>query len=178
MESGRDLGMRSALRVARIIHCDLTIVGASAWQWWEAVANEDFKSGLIYTDYEQPGDPENILDSKILWVLGNYSRFIRPGMQRIELRGGHQPDLNGTMASAFLNSQNGQLVVVFVNEADNPVNIRLNVSGTTQEKFTATHFTAYTTSAQKSLAADGLADVTHGYTLPPRSVVTLVSHPD
>ena len=78
MEQGRDLTMDTALRVARVIDCDLTLANASAWQWWLAVANEDFKSGLIYTDYRKPGDPENILESKTLWVLGNYSRFIRP----------------------------------------------------------------------------------------------------
>jgi len=178
MESGRDLGMQSALRVARIIHCDLTVVGASAWQWWEAVANEDFKSGLIYTDYEQPGDPENILDSKILWVLGNYSRFIRPGMIRIELRGGGQPDLNGTMGSAYLNPQNGQLVVVFVNEASHPALIRLALAGDTRVPLAGRHFTAYITSESKSLTAEPLADVTSGYELPPRSVVSLVSNPD
>lgn len=55
MEQGRDLTMATALRVARVINCDLTLVNASAWQWWLAVANEDFKSGLIYTDYQKPG---------------------------------------------------------------------------------------------------------------------------
>ena len=178
MESGRDLGMRSALRVARIIHCDLAIVGASAWQWWEAVANEDFKSGLIYTYYEQPGDPENILDSKILWVLGNYSRFIRPGMIRIELRGGGQPDLNGTMGSAYLNPQNGQLIVVFVNEASHPALIRLALAGDTRVPLAGRYFTAYITSESKSLAAEPVKDITTGYQLPPRSVVTLVSSQD
>ena len=88
MEGGRDLTIDTALRVARVIHCDLTLANASSWQWWLAVANEDYKSGLIYTDYRKPGDPENILESKILWALGNYSRFIRPGMRRVEMRGG------------------------------------------------------------------------------------------
>ena len=178
MESGRDLTMHSALRVARIIHCDLAIVGASAWQWWEAVANEDFKSGLIYTDYEQPGDPENILDSKILWVLGNYSRFIRPGMIRIELRGGRQLDLKGTLASAYLNPKNGQFVVVFVNEANHPAPIRLALAGDSRLPLANRHFTAYITSESKSLAADPVADIASGYELPPRSVVTLVSNPE
>jgi O-glycosyl hydrolase len=69
MERGRDLTMDTALRVARVIDCDLTLANASAWQWWLAVANEDFKSGLIYTDYQKPGDSENILGSKTFWVL-------------------------------------------------------------------------------------------------------------
>ena len=70
MEQGRDLTMATALRVARVIDCDFTLANASAWQWWLAVANEDFKSGLIYTDYRKPGDPENILESKIVLGVG------------------------------------------------------------------------------------------------------------
>ena len=71
MESGRDLTMDAALRMARVIHCDLTLANASAWQWWNAVANEDFKSGLIYTDYKNPGDAQTIYESSCFghWVI-------------------------------------------------------------------------------------------------------------
>jgi hypothetical protein len=31
----------SSRPVARVIRCDLTLVNASSWQWWLAVANED-----------------------------------------------------------------------------------------------------------------------------------------
>ena len=36
--SGRDLGMATALYVARIIHNDLTLCNARSWQWWTAVS--------------------------------------------------------------------------------------------------------------------------------------------
>jgi hypothetical protein len=42
--------MWTASPLLRIIDGDLTLVNASTWQWWQAVANENFKSGLIYTD--------------------------------------------------------------------------------------------------------------------------------
>jgi hypothetical protein len=38
--------MRTALNVARVIHFDLTVTGASAWQWWTAVSEADYKDGL------------------------------------------------------------------------------------------------------------------------------------
>lgn len=79
--NGRDLTMNTALNVARVIHYDLTLASVSAWQWWTAVSEADYKDGLIYTDWLQPGDAETIYPSRLLWTLGNYSRFIRPGMR-------------------------------------------------------------------------------------------------
>ncbi len=59
---GRDLGIDPALYVARTIHFDLTRANAAAWQWWTAVSTEDYKDGLIYTDFKNAGDEQNILD--------------------------------------------------------------------------------------------------------------------
>jgi hypothetical protein len=111
---GRDLGMNTALDVARIIHLDLAVAGVSAWQWWTAFSPEDYKDGLIYTDWKKPGDRETIYPAKLLWALGNYSRFIRPGMRRIELEGqGH--DFRGLMGSAYKDEQRRTVVSVYVN---------------------------------------------------------------
>jgi len=79
--NGRDLGMETALFVANVIHADLTVANASAWQWWLAVSPYDFKDGLVYIDKSETGG--NIYDSKLLWALGNWSRFVRPGAKRI-----------------------------------------------------------------------------------------------
>ena len=84
---GRDLGINTALDVARIIHLDLAVAGASAWQWWTSFSPENYKDGLIHTDWKKPGDKENVLPAKLLWALGHYSRFVRPGMRRVELAG-------------------------------------------------------------------------------------------
>ena len=51
----RDLGMPMALDVARLIHADLALGNASAWQWWLAVSTGNYKDGLLYTDYRRPG---------------------------------------------------------------------------------------------------------------------------
>ena len=174
MEGGRDLTIKTALRVARVIHCDLTIANASSWQWWLAVANEDYKSGLIYTDYKNPGDPENILESKILWVLGNYSRFIRPGMKRVEMRGGPQ-DVNGLMASAWVDRPNKRVVAVLVNMSDQPRTVRLALAKAGQVAATPLTMTPHITSADQSLAPGPPGDVSKGVQIPSRSVMTLVS---
>ena len=167
MEYGRDLTMASALRVARVIHCDLTLANAAAWQWWEAVANEDFKSGLIYTDYQRPGDAESIYESKILWTLGNYSRFIRPGMQRIELHGTPPPDMEkGVLGSAYRQPETGRLVLVFINLSRRPQALQLVGTGA--------KFATFTTSATDNLRPGTPVDLAQGWTLPARSVVTFV----
>jgi len=113
----RDLTMKTALEVARIIHLDLTVAGASAWQWWTAVSPVDYKDGLIYTDWQKPGDAETIYPARILWAFGNYSRFVRPGMQRVEVQGANH-DIRGLMASAFKGDSGGRAAVVYVNAGE------------------------------------------------------------
>jgi O-glycosyl hydrolase len=170
MERGRDLGMDAALRMARVIHCDLTLVNASSWQWWLAVANEDFKSGLIYTDYKRPGDAQTIYESKMLWALGNFSRFIRPGMVRVDLSG--PQDVNGLMASAFYDLKNAKTVLVFVNCAEKSQNVSLKSAlSSSQTKI----FLSYLTSADQDLAAGPRIRSAQSFSIPDRSVVTLVS---
>ena len=82
---GFDHTMKTALYVARIIHHVIVYAGARSWQWWRAIGG-DYKDGLLreYTDPDlHDGKVE---DSKLLWILGNYSRFIRPGAVRMSIK--------------------------------------------------------------------------------------------
>lgn len=47
---GRDLGMQTALFVARLIHNDIAVANAASWQWWTSITRVDYKDGLIYLD--------------------------------------------------------------------------------------------------------------------------------
>jgi hypothetical protein len=124
--AGRDLTMDTALEVARIIHLDLSLVGVSAWQWWTAVSPVDYKDGLIYTNWKKPGDDESILPARLLWTLGNYSRFVRPGMRRVELIGsGH--DIRGLMGSAYKDEKARTVVAVYVNMGKDPRMVQLDI---------------------------------------------------
>ena len=172
---GRDLTMQTALDVARIIHLDLTLVGVSAWHWWTAVSGVDFKDGLIYTDWKKPGDPESILPARLLWVLGNYSRFVRPGMQRVELAGtGH--DMRGLMGSAYKDEEARQVVAVYVNMAIAPRTVQLNI-GLGSRKWQFQSITPYVTSDRTGdeLRAYPLVPSGEQINIPARSVVTLVA---
>jgi O-glycosyl hydrolase len=169
MEGNRDLGMDAALRMARVIHCDLTLVNASAWQWWLAVSGGDYKDGLIYTDYRRAGDAETIYESKLLWTLGNFSRFIRPGMVRVELSGAQ--DVQGLMASAYLDEKSGRSVLVLINESAEPQAVQIRFKSA---RAAGKWFAPYTTSAQANLAAGKNLKLTETISIPPRSVMTLV----
>ncbi len=124
---GRDLGMSLALNVARLIHFDLTLVEASAWQWWLAVSDADYKDGLIYVDdLDKPKG--SIYASKTLWALGNFSRFVRPGFQRIELEGSPAEPW-GVLASAYRDPKSGQIVLVLVNTEGSSSEVAVKLPG-------------------------------------------------
>jgi hypothetical protein len=171
--NGRDLTIKTALDVARVIHYDLTIVQASAWQWWTAVSPENYKDGLIYTDYKNNPASQNIIESKTLWALGNYSRFIRPGSVRIKLAGAN--DKYGLLGSAYLNADRNKLIIVFLNMSESEKQIVITNSGLSTDKKIMS-YTPYVTSNKSddnlkeypSFSADS------SYTVPARSVVTLI----
>jgi hypothetical protein len=123
--NGRDLTMNTALDVARIIHLDLTLVGVTAWQWWTALSGVDYKDGLIFTDWKKPGDAESIIPARLLWAIGNFSRFVRPGMRRVELEGSKH-EITGLMASAYKDEKARRVVVVYVNMGTGDERVRLD----------------------------------------------------
>ncbi len=130
---GRDLGMSTALYVARVIHSDLTIANACSWEWWTALSQFNFKDGLIHLDDGYGNGVEKdtsklnqelmydgkITETKLLWALGNFSRFVRPGMVRIDVL----PDTGLSMlkqasdlqVSAYKDPQSEKIVLVFIN---------------------------------------------------------------
>lgn len=124
--NGRDLGMTTALYVARVIHADLTVANATSWQWWLALSASNYKDGLIYVENngkmgenaqnQRDGD---ILSSKTLWALGNFARFVRPGMVRVSLQTSvAQPSGSEPLISAYQSADKKQLVVVVVNPGE------------------------------------------------------------
>lgn len=158
MESGRDLGMGAALVLAQTMHEDLTVADCSAWIAWLAVSCYDYKDGLVYVDL----DDRDVFDSKRLWALGNYSRFVREGYRRVELAG----DTGGLLASAFLSPDNRTAVLVSINSGEIPVTLNIQAQGFSS-------YIAYETSAGRSLEA--VASGAPGpYSFPARSVTTLV----
>ncbi|WP_116108916.1 glycoside hydrolase family 30 protein [Lewinella sp. IMCC34191] len=166
---GRDLGMDPALYLARVMQADFLFANASSWQWWLGVSNGNYKDGLVYTDDDKFAG--EIYDSKLLWTVGNFSYFLRPGATRlsIELADGTPAEEafpDGVIVSAYEN-EDGSRVIVFVNQRPEPQPVRL--SGPTDADFRA-----YVTSDAEGddLRHAGTFTTADAYVLPARSVVT------
>ena len=120
---GRDLGMTTALNLARLVHLDMTIVQASAWQWWLGVSDADYKDGLVYVDDISKPTGE-VYASKSLYALGQFARFVRPGYQMIGLEGDFD-SIEGVMPSAYRDPKSGQIVLVLINNTTSSEEIEL-----------------------------------------------------
>jgi len=171
--NGRDLGIDTALDVARVIHYDLTLASVSAWHWWTAVSEADYKDGLVYTDWKKPGDAETVYPSKLLWVLGHYSRFVRPGMRRVELAGdGHDP--NGVLGSAYVDLAARRVVAVYLNESGETHTIAPRVEALRDWRLSGVSVYRTTAASGDDLRLTLRAPRLDSIELPARSATTLV----
>jgi len=160
MKKGRDTGMDSALNLARTVHEDLTVTGASSWQYWIALSCYDFRDGLIYVDPVK----KSFEETRRLRALGNWSRFIRPGARRVETTGGAGRHL---LVSAFLNPD-GSLCTVLVNRGRRSEAISLELTGKGYSRMTV-HETSESR-ALEEVSAGSPGEIT----LPAESVTTVV----
>lgn len=161
----RDLGINAALYLANVIHTDLTVANASAWQWWTAISAYDYKDGLIYIDKNKTNG--NYYASKMLWAMGNYSRFVRPGAVRVDaIVNTTQALSKPLLVSAFKSGNNFTAVIINKNTNNIPINLNFNNSKVSVVK-------AYTTSQTNNLKADNINRHRDLILIPARSVVTL-----
>jgi len=162
MMEGRDTGMDSALVLAGTVHDDLTIADVTSWQYWIAVSKYQYRDGLIYVDTLD----HDILETKRLWALGNYSRYIRPGYIRMETSGGS----DALLVSAYRSPDNNQWVVVAINFSSQPISLSLEaLHGTLPAQASQ-----YETSDLNSLALVAQHPAQEPWMLAPLSVTTLV----
>lgn len=162
MQEGRDSGMDSALVLASTLHDDLTIPNVTSWQYWIALSKYQYRDGLIYVN---PLDHE-VLPTKRLWALANYSRFIRPGFERMDVLGGSET----LLVSAYRSPDDQRWVIVAVNQADRAVDLKLD----SEAGILPPRVELFETSAQSDLSpiASGPSILT--WRLAPLSVTTLV----
>lgn len=174
---GKISAMDCALFLAKIIHHDLTVANATAWQYWNAWepgnADEDTRYYLLALQSNATNTAGDFTITKNLWALGHFSRFVRPGMHR--LLTGRSDGLNEVQAakdimlSAFADEQ--QVVVVLINYSAAQKEIKLELPGIKK----IASLTQFVTSAA---AADNMARYPlksiSNIQLAPRSVATIV----
>jgi glucuronoarabinoxylan endo-1,4-beta-xylanase len=157
-------GIASALLMAKAMHTDLTKDNLNAWHlWW---LYEGGKSGgCLY-------DTGSKVWTKRLWVMGNYSRFIRPGYMRVSTSGTVP---SGVMLTAYKNPADGTVVVVAINNNTSSTPLSLYISGVVP-----CTITPWVTSATDDLAAKTPITVSNARfsaTLDAQSVTTFVGKP-
>ena len=157
-----DGSINNAIYWAGRIHLFMTAAQANAWHYWWLISQNSDNEGLTDTS----GNP-----AKRMYVLGQWSRFVRPGYYRIGAT------TTGTaLISAYNNtsSSSSNFAIVAVNT---------NTSTAISQTFNLTNFptvssvTPWITSATLSLANQTPVTVSGSsftYTLPALSVVTFV----
>lgn len=132
-------GDASGLTMSRTILKDIRNMGVTAWIYWQAVDSADgwgfFKNVLNSTQ------TTSYTVNKKYYVMGNYSKFVRPGYKIIGLS-----DAN-TLAA--YDAASSKLVLVTTNSATTDTSVTYDLS-----KFTATGSSAevYRTSQTEDLA--------------------------
>lgn len=167
-----------ALFLAKMIHTDLTVANACAWHLWNSYEpgspGFDTRYYLIALNPNDTHTDGEYYQTKGLWAMGNYSRFIRPGMQRINTtRSDNMDDLTASqhiMLSAYTNDK--QLTIVAINYTSEPRDIRLDIKNFGKIKTVQ----KYLTSAAEgdNLKAYPLPGIKKNIPLPARSVTTIV----
>ena len=157
-------GIASALLMAKAIHTDLTKDNLNAWLlWW---LYEGGKSGgCLY-------DTGSKVWTKRLWVMGNYSRFVRPGYVRVSTSGTVP---SGVLLTAYKNPADGTVAVVAINNNTTATPLSLYVSGDVP-----CSITPWVTSATDNLASKSPITVSNARfsaTLDAQSVTTFVGKP-
>jgi glucuronoarabinoxylan endo-1,4-beta-xylanase len=140
------------------IHSFLTYAQVNAWHYW-----------LLFP---YPTDNESLTDhygnpAKRMYVLGNYSRFVRPGYYRIGVSNNAF-----TAISAYKDPGSSNFAIVAINYAPSPVTQTFNLTN-----FTAVAVTPWITSSNLSLApqpAIAVNSTAFTYMLPALSGVTFV----
>lgn len=153
-----DGSITNGLYWANQIHAFMTVAQVNAWNFWWLIPYATDNESLVDT---------NGIPAKRMYVLGQYSRFVRPGYYRISVVN------NATTAiSAYKDPNSGGFAIVAVNNSGSDMVQTFSLSG-----FTVTNVTPWITSGSLSLASQSAVGVTNStfvYTLPAMSVVTFV----
>ncbi len=171
-----DPSMNSALDMVQNMHKHLTITQMNSWSWW-----------AIYITYDAlaSADPNKVRQNPALiqatssgtdpfmfkrgYALGNWSKFVRPGFQRL----GTTDPSSSVLVEAYRDASH--IAIIATNTDSNSVTQRFILNGAD-----VSSLTPWVTSADDSLAAEtpvsvSTTDDSFSYELPGQSVVTFVN---
>jgi glucuronoarabinoxylan endo-1,4-beta-xylanase len=158
-ENGSDPGIDLGLKVAQRIHNHLVNAEVNAWHYWW------LKGGSALTSSDGQLNRRG-------YVLGNWSRFVRPGFVRVDATSNPQ---DFVFVSAFADPVSGRVVIVAINQDTLDTEQVFSIPGTGLAAVTP-----WITSASLALAPTApvpVADAAFTYVLPARSVTTFLGDP-
>ena len=163
-EQGPSSDIKNGVAVAGWIHSALTVGQASAWlYWWYQASGSNDNEGLVLQG--------STALTKRCYTLGNYSKFVRPGYKRVDITGAVPMNV---LVSAYVNPDDGTVVVVAINKGTADATVPISIAGTTKMP---TMMTPNVTSATDNLAAKTAVAVSGGSfmaTLAASTVTTFV----
>jgi glucuronoarabinoxylan endo-1,4-beta-xylanase len=164
--SSTDSTMTNGLVVANEIYQALTVANMNAWHyWWFYPTGSGDSQGLFDFASKTP--------AKRLWVLGNFSRFVRPGFNRIDVAGTKPP--TGVSVIAFQSPTDDTVAIVAINTGG-ATTVPIFVKGTSWPASVV----PWTTSSSDNLtsaAAIAVAGGNFSASLAAQSVTTFVGKP-
>lgn len=172
------------LWLARIIHWDVALANATGWNFWTACSASDWgdhanRFGLIIwlSDVQDRSSSSGTIKvSRQTWTLGHFSRFIRPGYQRVEVKNSlyttQAKASRNLMTSAYLSPDSKELVMVIINYGDKDEAPKFENYGEGLA-FVGDEVTTYTTTQSKNMMPATVA--AQELSIPAKSIVTVVA---
>ena len=169
--------MDIALVMDKVIYNDLTVAGVSSWSYWTSmdVSRWSQLDRFMLIDFTPAGGTYSVDLSgegtykadATLWVLGNYSLFVRPGFKRIDV---DIPNADRTFfGTGFIAPDGNRIVVVMSNLSAASMDVRLHLKGVAPKSLSS-----YTTTLKKHLQQQSLDSSRSEFSLEPSSVTTFV----
>jgi glucuronoarabinoxylan endo-1,4-beta-xylanase len=155
-----DGSIANAMYWAKRLHSFLTVPQLNAWHYWWLSASGSSNEGLASSS--------DVL-AKRGYVVGQYSRFIRPGYVRI----GAITNQGTALVSAFKDPVSLNFAIVAINSATNAVTQVFNLTNFNPVSTVAVWLTTDTLSLSNQPAV-AVTNSTFTYQLPPMSVATFV----
>jgi glucuronoarabinoxylan endo-1,4-beta-xylanase len=159
-----DPTMTSAITMLRMMHDHLTVANMNAWHWWALMHTENPISDPAR---QNPALIQAGVIFKRAYALGNFAKFVRPGMVRVTATASPATDI---LVSAY--RDDAQFAIVAVNASSQPRNQKFWIDGPQIGQVTP-----WVTSDSLSLAKQAALAATDNfsYSLPAKSVVTFVN---
>ena len=154
---GLDDSINNGVTLAQEIHSFMTVAQANAYHYWWLQGSGT--GSLVGNNWTTP--------AKRIFVMGNYSRFVRPNYCRIGVSNNAF-----TLVSAYKDTNSGGFAIVAINSTFNTITQIFNLTN-----FTTSSVTPWMTSSNLSLASQSpiaLTNASFSYVLPALSVVTFV----